>query len=113
MAQKANIQEEVLEQVWNKKEEGLVLKEELLTCENPKITRELLERMIKDDYLYEEKGKINLTKKGHGIAYKIIRSHRLAERLFVDILEQVTYPLIRTKFNVWLNLSKGDKNVGR
>ena len=87
MAQKTNIQEEVLEQVWNKKEEGLVLKEELLKCENPRITQELLEKMIKDDYLYEEKGKINLTKKGHGIAYKIIRSHRLAERLFVDILE--------------------------
>lgn len=87
MAQKNNVKDEVMEKVWMKKEEGSVRKEDLLKSNDPRISHELLEGMIRDDYLFDVKGEINLTDKGYGIAFKIIRSHRLAERLFVDILE--------------------------
>lgn len=87
MAQKNNVNEEVLELVWTKKEEGAVKRMDLLQCEDPKISQSLLEEMIKDSYLFEVKDEINLTEKGSRIAGRIIRSHRLAERLFVDVLE--------------------------
>lgn len=87
MAKKSDLVEEVLEQVWAWKEEGQVRMDELLKCKDPVISQELLDGMLKDDFLYAVKEEISLTEKGRVIAYRIIRSHRLAERLFVDILD--------------------------
>ncbi len=87
MVKKNNVKEEVLELVWMKKEEGSMRKEDILKCKDPEVSQSLLQGMIRDDYLFEVKDEINLTEKGSEIAGRIIRSHRLAERLFVDILE--------------------------
>ena len=61
MAQKNNVKEVVLEFIWMKKEEGSVRREDILKCEDPKISQSLLEEMIRDDCLFEVNGEINLT----------------------------------------------------
>ena len=87
MAKNNDVKEEVLELVWTKKEEGSLSRDELLRSEEPKVTPQLLEEMIKDDYLFEVKEEINLSDKGRKIASRLIRSHRLSERLFCDVLD--------------------------
>lgn len=88
MAHENNLKEEVLELIWDKKEKGdSIRKEELLKTEEHKITNVLIDEMVKGGYLLESNGEINLAKRGKDLATHIIRSHRLAERLFVDVLE--------------------------
>lgn len=87
MNYKNNLKDEILELVWTKKEEGSVTKDDLLKSEEPKITAHILEEMIKDDFLFEITNEINLTEKGRDIAFHLIRAHRIAERLFADVLE--------------------------
>ncbi|MFH1762364.1 MAG: iron dependent repressor, metal binding and dimerization domain protein [bacterium] len=81
------IYDEILEQIWMKKEEGSVKKNELLELNDPAIKSDILEKMIDEDYLFEVNSELNLSDKGNDIARKIIRSHRMAERLFVDIFD--------------------------
>ena len=69
------------------KEAGSVKKEDLLNIETTEVTSDTIERLFQDDYIFEVDGEINLTENGANVARRLIRAHRLAERLFTDILE--------------------------
>jgi len=79
--------DEILEIMWMEKEKGksdLCVVEAEIKAENlPDLTRQMQE-----EQLVEVKGdKIYLTDKGEKAASGLIRRHRLAERLLVDIME--------------------------
>ena len=78
--------DEVLESIWCGKEVGSVKREDLFKIETTKVTAEMIEQLIDEDYIFEVEGEINLTQKGEKIARRLIRAHRLAERLFTDVL---------------------------
>jgi DtxR family transcriptional regulator, Mn-dependent transcriptional regulator len=78
--------DEILESIWCGKEIGSVKRSDLLNLENPKVTEDIINKLIDDDYIFEGKDEINLTQKGEDIARKLIRAHRLAERLFTDVM---------------------------
>ncbi|MGD9161949.1 MAG: hypothetical protein PVG39_26295, partial [Desulfobacteraceae bacterium] len=70
--------DEVLESIWCGKEIGSVKRIDLLKIEKPKVTEEIIDKLIDDDYIFEVRDEINLTQKGEEIARKLIRAHRLA-----------------------------------
>jgi DtxR family Mn-dependent transcriptional regulator len=47
---------------------------------------EMLERLIEDGYVTREGRRLNLTDSGRALAEKVVRKHRLAERLLVDVI---------------------------
>jgi DtxR family Mn-dependent transcriptional regulator len=47
---------------------------------------ELLERLIDDGYVTREGRRLDLTESGRNLAEKVVRKHRLAERLLVDVI---------------------------
>jgi DtxR family Mn-dependent transcriptional regulator len=47
---------------------------------------EMLDRLTTDGYVERSGRKIILTEKGHSLARSVIRKHRLAERLLVDVI---------------------------
>lgn len=79
--------DEILEIIWMKEEAG---KNDLCVVEE-EINREKLnnqlEQMRKNDLIFIEQDKIRFTAKGKKAAAGLIRRHRLAERLLVDILD--------------------------
>ncbi|MBN1412886.1 MAG: metal-dependent transcriptional regulator [Spirochaetales bacterium] len=89
MAEKNHPEEEVLEQIWmeQESERGKALKETILKGEHSPVTIELIDNMIRDGILVEDGGILEYTEKGLKMATRLIRSHRLAERLFTDILD--------------------------
>lgn len=52
-----------------------------------RLSEEILNELEKQGYVRREGGKVNLTDKGHRAAREIVRRHRLAERLMVDLLD--------------------------
>ena len=78
--------DEILEEIWCGKEIGSVKREELLKIEGAEVTPEIIEKLIDEDFIFDVKGEINLTQKGEEIAKRLIRAHRLAERLFTDVM---------------------------
>ena len=87
MAQKNDTVDEILEFIWIGKEGGSVKREDLLKVPTTEVTEDYIERLYQDDYIYEVKGEINLTEKGVNVARRLVRAHRLTERLFMDVLE--------------------------
>ncbi len=81
--------EEILEAIWTNKEEGKTSLTQLIE----KLKKESIhpdgsiEKLKKQSLIKIENGKISLTPEGRERAKSIIRRHRLAERLFVDLLE--------------------------
>jgi len=47
---------------------------------------EMLERLIEDGYVSREGRRLDLTERGRTLAEKVVRKHRLAERLLVDVI---------------------------
>jgi DtxR family Mn-dependent transcriptional regulator len=47
---------------------------------------EMLERLIEDGYVHREGRRLSLTDSGRALAEKVVRKHRLAERLLVDVI---------------------------
>jgi DtxR family transcriptional regulator, Mn-dependent transcriptional regulator len=47
---------------------------------------EMLERLIEDGYVSRQGRKLSLTDSGRSLAEKVVRKHRLAERLLVDVI---------------------------
>ncbi len=47
---------------------------------------EMLDRLIDDGYVSREGRRLSLTESGRGLAEKVVRKHRLAERLLVDVI---------------------------
>lgn len=80
--------DEYLERLWTMKEEGTAslyaLKENINAKFNPDVLDELSSEGLVD--LDQENNSIILTAKGEDSARKIIRAHRLAERLLHDVL---------------------------
>jgi DtxR family Mn-dependent transcriptional regulator len=87
MAQKNDTVDEILEFIWTKKEAGSVRKEDLLKVRTAEVTPDNIEKLFQDDYIYEVGEEINLTEKGEPVARRLVRAHRLSERLFMDVLE--------------------------
>jgi DtxR family transcriptional regulator, Mn-dependent transcriptional regulator len=52
----------------------------------PASVGEMLERLISDGYLERSGRRIDLTDEGRAVADRVIRKHRLAERLLVDVI---------------------------
>ncbi len=87
MAQKNDTVDEILEFIWTEKEVGSVKREDLNNIPTVEATPEVIESLFQDDYIYDVEGEINLTEKGMPVAKRLIRAHRLTERLFMDVLE--------------------------
>ena len=47
---------------------------------------EMLERLIEDGYVTRDGRRLSLTESGRALAEKVVRKHRLAERLLVDVI---------------------------
>jgi DtxR family Mn-dependent transcriptional regulator len=47
---------------------------------------EMLERLIEDGYVTRQGRRLDLTERGRALAEKVVRKHRLAERLLVDVI---------------------------
>ena len=86
---KADI-EEVLQKIYEVAEGGVAIKREDFskypTTGGYANMPEIIDKMKADGRVNETEGGIILTEKGRGEAVKIIRCHRLAERLLSDIL---------------------------
>jgi DtxR family Mn-dependent transcriptional regulator len=83
--EQAHYEDEVLETIWEMREiTGDVGYEDVLTRVGQ---RGRFERMERGDLFEVRDGKILLTEKGERRARDIIRRHRLAERLFRDVLD--------------------------
>jgi DtxR family transcriptional regulator, Mn-dependent transcriptional regulator len=81
--------EEYLEAVHSLKEEGTPVIQarlaERLGRSAPSVS-EMLDRLTDDGYLRREGRTVQLTEKGAALAAKVVRKHRLAERLLVDVI---------------------------
>src|SRR5262245_13492126 len=78
---------EVLEAVWTSAEKGSNTHEGIVAAAQTEVTEEVLGECEHAGYLRRDgRGKIVLTARGHQQAEEIIRRHRLAERLVVDVL---------------------------
>jgi DtxR family transcriptional regulator, Mn-dependent transcriptional regulator len=85
MACKQNIKEDILELIWVKSEKGPVTREMLIDKNN--VSGNIIDELIEDSSITEKGGKIILSPDGRVIAERLVRAHRLAERLFTDALE--------------------------
>ena len=47
---------------------------------------EMLDRLIEDGYVARDRRRLSLTESGRALAEKVVRKHRLAERLLVDVI---------------------------
>lgn len=78
---------EVLESVWTNEERGSAAVETIAGDAKTEVTEDLLVECEREGYLTRKSGgEISLTQLGRQTAGEIIRRHRLAERLVVDVL---------------------------
>jgi DtxR family Mn-dependent transcriptional regulator len=80
--------DEHLEQLWYMKEEGTDSIDVLKNTLKGSFDTDIMDELISEDMaeLAEQENKIRLTEKGLDSARKLIRAHRLAERLLYDVL---------------------------
>jgi hypothetical protein len=84
-SEQSHFEDEVLERIWELRETGEELFFDDIHEEFPNDER--LTTMEKNALFYKENSKIILTEDGECHARDIIRRHRLAERLFADVLD--------------------------
>jgi DtxR family Mn-dependent transcriptional regulator len=81
--------EEYLETMLGLAEEGVPVIQariaERLGRSAPSVS-EMLERLTDDGYVTREGRRLDLTESGRALAEKVVRKHRLAERLLVDVI---------------------------
>ncbi len=81
--------EEYLETILSLAEEGVPVIQariaERLGRSAPSVS-EMLERLMDDGYVTREGRRLSLTEQGRTLAEKVVRKHRLAERLLVDVI---------------------------
>jgi DtxR family Mn-dependent transcriptional regulator len=81
--------EEYLETILALSEEGVPVIQariaERLGRSAPSVS-EMLERLIDEGYVTRERRRLDLTPTGRQLAEKVVRKHRLAERLLVDVI---------------------------
>jgi DtxR family Mn-dependent transcriptional regulator len=90
--------EEYLETMLSLAEEGVPVIQariaERLGRSAPSVS-EMLDRLIDDGYVTREKRRLDLTVRGRSLAEKVVRKHRLAERLLVDVIGLEWYKVHR------------------
>jgi DtxR family Mn-dependent transcriptional regulator len=47
---------------------------------------QMLDRLVEDGYVTRDGRRLSLTEPGRALAEKVVRKHRLAERLLVDVI---------------------------
>jgi DtxR family Mn-dependent transcriptional regulator len=81
--------EEYLETMLSLSEEGVPVIQariaERLGRSAPSVS-EMLDRLMDDGYVTREGRRLDLTESGRALAEKVVRKHRLAERLLVDVI---------------------------
>ena len=81
--------EEYLETILGLGEEGVPVIQariaERLGRSAPSVS-EMLDRLIEDGYVTRDGRRVSLTQSGRALAEKVVRKHRLAERLLVDVI---------------------------
>ncbi|HEX9004511.1 MAG TPA: metal-dependent transcriptional regulator, partial [Blastocatellia bacterium] len=78
---------EVLEAAWTSEERGSSSEAEVAAKANTEVSEELLAECERAGYITRfGKGQLKLTEQGRKTAEDVIRRHRLAERLVVDVL---------------------------
>jgi len=81
--------EEYLETIAALREEGVPVIQariaERLGRSAPSVS-EMLERLVDEGYVTREGRRLDLTERGQALAEKVVRKHRLAERLLVDVI---------------------------
>ncbi len=75
--------EEILEMLWIRTEEE---KEDILSLDDLRGMKKPIEQLFKAGYISISDNRVRLTGKGRPVARNVVRRHRLAERLLVDIL---------------------------
>ena len=85
---KTRERDEHLEQLWYLKEEGEHSVDALTSTMGESYDIAIIDQLLSEDMveLAEQENKIALTNKGEDSARRIIRAHRLAERLLYDVL---------------------------
>ena len=83
----SNIEEEILESLWIGQVEKMKASSNLNDLTNIEIETSALDNLSKIGYILIEDNKIKLLDKGKEYAQNIVRRHRLAERLLVDVLQ--------------------------
>jgi DtxR family Mn-dependent transcriptional regulator len=56
---------------------------------------QMLDRLVEDGYVTREGRRLSLTERGRALAEKVVRKHRLAERLLVDVIGLEWYKVHR------------------
>ena len=78
---------EVLEAAWTNEEKGSSSAERIAEDAKTEVTEELLAECEREGYITRHgQGEIKLTAQGRQTAEEVIRRHRLAERLVVDVI---------------------------
>lgn len=81
------LKDEILELLWVMQEDGSDSYSRLVEGVADKETPEAIHKMEKAGLIAVHEGTVKLNKKGESIARDLKRRHRLAERLFYDVLE--------------------------
>jgi DtxR family Mn-dependent transcriptional regulator len=79
--------DEILEIVWTKREKNINDLDSIKKTILAEGRIDVLNEMENEKIIKIERGKVSLTDKGESMAQSLIRNHRLAERLLVDVLE--------------------------
>jgi len=79
--------EELLETIWTLQEKGKVNRTDILANTLEKGVAAALNEMEQQKLLIRHKDEFRLSEKGHQRAAELIRRHRLAERLLVDLFQ--------------------------
>jgi DtxR family Mn-dependent transcriptional regulator len=87
MGKPSDIKDEILEQIWMDLEQGKATVQKLVNNRGLDIQADILKKMEDEDFFRITADEIILTEKGRKKAESLIRAHRLAERLFTDVLE--------------------------
>jgi DtxR family Mn-dependent transcriptional regulator len=102
--------EEYLQTIESLSEEGVPVIQariaERLGKSAPSVS-EMVDRLIADGYVSRSGRKLGLTPEGHTIARSVIRKHRLAERLLVDIIK-LPWHLVHEEAGRWEHVISDD-----
>jgi len=78
--------EEYLELLWNMKEKNIDDLDYLIKNATKDSDQSIIKEMVIDDLIHIDNDKVRFTPTGEDIARRVIRAHRLAERLIYDAL---------------------------
>ena len=81
------LRDEILECIWALRETGSSRYADVITRIDDNDTSDVIRKMEKADFVIVSDDEVRLTRKGEERARDVTRRHRLAERLFHDVLE--------------------------